>query len=232
MQQRHEYTRSNFSYERAWLRQFLNSTLGFRMPRVPLLWPSIVTPVEETAAIKDLYAHLTGLGYSVEAWEAALLLYRTANQPPSSISRSVASRWRFIACNECVLELYHLRARLEKIRSIKLRNCPSLRSLLDTAKMRSASKRLDEYFPYIESLRHATAHKGENEAHPEIHAPDGLLALTGFREPDRFSAPYKGQLCYLDITEHSLQRINEVVVEFLGAFETAAVELEKQGHLE
>ena len=206
--------------------------LGLRMPRAPLLWPSIVTPVEETAAIKDLYAHLTGLEFSAEAWEAALLLYRTANQPPSSISSSVARRWHFIACNECVLELYHLRARLEKIRSIKLRNCPSLRSFLDTSKMRSASKRLDEYFPYIESLRHATAHKGENEAHPEIHAPDGQWALTGFFEPDRFSAPYKGQLCYLDITEHSLQRINEVIVEFFSAFETAAVELEKQGHLE
>jgi hypothetical protein len=202
------------------------------MPRVPLLWPSIATPAEEVAAIKNLYAALTGLEYSVEAWEAALLLYKTSKQPPPSISRSVAGRWRFIACHECILELYHLRARFEKIRSVRLRACPSLRPFLDPSTMRSATKRLDEYFPDIEALRHATAHKGENEAHPEAHAPDGQYALSGFREPDRFSAPYDRTLRYLDITDLSLERINEVVAEFLGAFAAAAAELEKQGHLE
>ncbi|MEO8124804.1 MAG: hypothetical protein ABI633_12210 [Burkholderiales bacterium] len=115
---------------------------------------------------------------------------------------------------------------------MKLRSCTSLRTLLDTSRMRSASKRLEEYFPDIEALRHATAHKGENEAHPEVHAPDGQYALTGFREPDRFSAPYEGQLHYLDITDQSLERINEVVTEFFGAFGKAAAELEQQGHLE
>jgi hypothetical protein len=202
------------------------------MLRVPQLWPSIVTPSKEVAAVKDLYAHLTGLAYSVEAWEAALLLYKTSGRPPSSISKAIARRWRFIASNECILELFHLRARLEKIRSVKLRSCHSLRAFLDISKMRSASKKLDEYFPDIEALRHAIAHKGENEAHPEVHAPDGHYALSGFFEPDRFSAPYEGQVRYLDITDQSLQRIEEVVVEFLSAFEKASEELEKQGHLE
>ena len=80
------------------------------MLRVPLLWPSSQTPVAEVAEVKDLYAHLTGLAYSVQAWEAALLLYQTALNPPPLVSRAVASRWRFVACNECALELYHLRA--------------------------------------------------------------------------------------------------------------------------
>ena len=202
------------------------------MLRAPLLWPSIATPSEEIVAIKDLYAHLVGLEYNVEAWHAALLLYKIAKEPPSSIPCSVASRWRFMACNECVLELYHLRARLEKIRSVKLRDCSSLRTLLDASRMRSASRKLDEYFPDIEALRHATAHKGENEAHPEVHAPDGKYALTGFRETDRFSASYEGKLCCLDITDESFRRINEVVTEFFGAFELAADALERQGHLE
>jgi hypothetical protein len=202
------------------------------MTRAPLLWPSVVTPSEEVSAVKNLYAHLTGLEYSVAAWEAGLRLYETAKHPPQSISRSVAKRWLFIACNECVLELYHLRARLEKIRSVMLRGCPSLRSHLDTSRMRSASKKLDDYFPDIEALRHATAHKGENEAHPEVHALDGKYALTGINEQDRFCAPYEGRPRCLDITSQSLQRIDEVVTEFLGAFEGAAAELTKQGHLE
>lgn len=202
------------------------------MPLVPLLWPSIATPAAETESIKNLYAHLTGLHYSIDAWEAALLLYQTAINPPPSISRAVASRWRFVACCECVLELYHLRARLQKIQSIQLRKCPSLRPLIDISRLRAARKQLDEYFPDIETLRHAIAHKGENEAHPEIHAPDGLFALTGIREADVFSVPYHGQFRRLAITAESLERIGEVVVEFISAFEQAAAELEKQGHLE
>lgn len=202
------------------------------MLRPPLIWPSSLTPAGEVAAIKSLSAHVSALPYSVEAWEAALLLYQTANSPPPAINRDIASRWRWVACSECVLELYHLRARLEKIQSVRLRGCPSLRPLVDISRLRSARKRLDDYFPDIEALRHATAHKGENEAHPEVHAPDGQFALTGFREPDRFSAPYHGRLHQLDITNHSLERVSEVVAEFLGAFELAAAELERQGHLD
>ena len=202
------------------------------MSSPPLLWPSVITPGEEVEAIKTVNAHLTGLEHSVLAWEAALMLYKTAKNPPPAVSRSAASRWRFIACNECVLELYHLRSRLEKIPSVLLRACPSLRGHLNALKMRSARKMLDDYFPGIEFLRHATAHKGENEAFPEVHAPDGKFAITGFREPDRFSAPYEGKLYFLDITDQSLQRITEVVTEFFGAFQVAAVELERQGHLE
>ncbi|MES2508624.1 MAG: hypothetical protein V4625_01775 [Pseudomonadota bacterium] len=202
------------------------------MLRVPVLWPSVLTSPEEVGQIKDLYAHLTGLAYSVEAWDAALQLYRTSKNPPSGIPHAIADRWRWIACHECIFELYHLRSRLEKIQSVRLRGCPSLRPYIDMEKIKRARKRLDEYFPDIEALRHATAHKGENEAHPEVHAPDGLYALTGFRKADRFSTPYQGKLRYLDITDQSLKRIVEVITEFVAAFEAPAAELEKQGHIE
>ncbi len=198
----------------------------------PVLWPSRKTPADEIAGIKDLYAHLTGLEYSAQAWEAALVLYKTAKCPPPSVSRDIASRWRFIACNECILELYHLRARLEKIQSVQLRKCPSLRAWIVVSELRSARKKLDDYFPDIQSLRHATAHRGENEAHPEVHAPDGQYALIGFREPDVYSAPYEGKLRQLAITEQSLHRLNEVVTDFLTAFVVAAAGLESQGHVE
>lgn len=202
------------------------------MLRIPLLWPSIATPIEEVAGIKDLYAHLTGLYHNIEAWKAALALYQTAMDPPPSVSRDIARRWRFIAANECVLELYHLRARLEKIQSVQLRKCPTLVSVIDASRLRSARKKLDEYFTDIEALRHAIAHKGENEVYPEIHAPDGQYALTGFWDRDRFGTPYKGHMCYLDISDVSLQKITEVVTDFCSGFESAAADLKRQGHLE
>lgn len=203
-----------------------------QLPKVPLLWPSNATPINEVAAIKNLHAHLWGLYYSVEAWQAGLILFETAKNPPASVSRSIASRWRWIACNECVLELYHLLCRLEKIQSVQLRECPSVRTLVDVATLRAVRKRLDEYFPEIEDLRHATAHRGENEAHPEEHAPDGQYALTRLHEQDKYCAPYRGRLCTLDISSKSLQRISDVVSEFLQAFNVAAAALEHQGHLE
>lgn len=152
--------------------------------------------------------------------------------PPSAIPYSVASRWRWIACNECVLELYHLRSRLGKIVSVGFQKCPSVRSFVDFSKLREARKKLDELFPDIEKLRHAIAHKGENEAHSDVHATDGQYALTGFRESDRFSTPYEGQLRSLDITMQSLQKIEEVVFDFLESFKPATVALEQQGHLD
>jgi len=203
------------------------------MMRTPTLWPSILTPAGEIAEVKYLYALLTGVEYSVKGWDAALALYRTSLSPPSSISRDVASRWRWIACNECILELYHLRSRMEKIHAVQLRKCPSLLPWIDSAVTRGARKRLDEYFPDIEALRHATAHKGENEVNPDSHAPEGQqFALTGFREPHKYSTPYLGKMRSLDITDESLRKVVEVVDAYLSGFEPAARELERQGHLE
>jgi len=197
-----------------------------------VLWPSIATPKDEAEGVKNLQAHLHGLESSVQAWEAGLRLYQLSKSPPPTISHDVARRWRFIACHECVLELFHLRARLGNVQSVLLRRCPSIRAWIDIAALRSARKKLDEYFPDIEPLRHAIAHAGENEAHPELHSPDGMFALTGFREPDVFSKPYQGHLRRLVINDLSLRQIAEVVDEFLSGFSQAAVELERQGHIE
>ena len=108
------------------------------MMRTPLLWPSILTPAAEIAEVKYLHAPLTGVEYSAKVWDAALGLYRTLLSPPSSIFKDVASRWRWIACNECILELYHLRSRMEKIQAVQLHKCPSLLPWIDSASTRSA----------------------------------------------------------------------------------------------
>jgi hypothetical protein len=203
------------------------------MTRAPLLWPSVLTPAAEIDEVKYLNALLSGVEYGVKAWEAALALYRTSLSPPSSISKEVASQWRWIACNECILELYHLRSRMEKIQAVQLRKCSSLLPWIDSGATRGARKRLDEYFPDIEALRHATAHKGENEVNSDAHAPEGQrFALAGFREPHRYSTPYLGKLRSLDITEDSLHKVIEVVDAYLSGFVQAAEELERQGHLD
>ena len=112
------------------------------MLTAPLLWPSAKTPAAEVAAIKDLHANLLGIAYNVEAWAAALHLYEFAKSRPVGVAADDARRWKFIASNECVHQLHHFRERLEKIRSHKVRACPSLTSSIETKKLRAATKLL------------------------------------------------------------------------------------------
>lgn len=198
----------------------------------PVLWPSATTPPAEFVAIKDLYAHLTGLKFNVEAWDAGLQLYKLALHPPSQVRRDVASRWRFVAANECVFQLHHLKKRIEKIRGVMMKRCPSLSDSIDTARLRASAKLLNDYFPEIDGLRDAMAHAGEFDAHPEDHAPDGMFALKGFSEEHTFSAPFKRNLYRLDITDETLARISEVVNMFFEGFVPASKMLEAQGHVE
>jgi hypothetical protein len=198
----------------------------------PLLWPSVSTPTVEIAAIKELHANLWGVAYNVEAWAAALRLYQFAEHRPSGVSTDDARRWKFIASNECVHELHHLREGLEKVKGHKVRDCPSLAASIETKRLRAATKLLNEYFPDIDQLRHAIAHAGANDVLPGQHAPEHGYLLVGFREQDRYTAPYKGVDRHLSITEGSLERIREVANEFICAFEPAAKLLEQEGHLE
>ena len=198
----------------------------------PLLWPSAVTPSAELEAVKNLYAQLTGLKYNVEAWDAGLQLYKLALRRPSQVSRDVANKWRFVAAAECVFQLHHLKKRIEKIRGITVKTCPSLSEFIDSARLRQSAKLFNDYFPEIDGLRDAMAHAGEFDAHPEVHAPDGMFALTGFREEHTFSAPLKRKLYHLAIADETLTRITEVVNILFEGFVLASKMLETQGHIE
>lgn len=198
----------------------------------PELWCSVETPVDEVAAVKDLNANLWGVIYNVEAWSSALRLYEFAKLRPNEVTRDDARRWKFIAANECVHQLHHLRERLEKIKGHKVRACPSLAPYVDNKLLRGATNLLDKYFPHIDQLRHAIAHAGANDVLPDGHAAEHGYVLVGFPEPDRYTAPYKGVERYLHINEGSLAHIREVAEMFLLAFEPAAGVLKRQGHLE
>lgn len=198
----------------------------------PSLYPSVKTPASEIAAVKDLSANLWGIAYNVEAWAAAFHLYQFATQRPTGVSAEDSRRWRFIAANECVHQLHHFRVRLEKIKGHKVRACPSLASDIEVKRLRRATRLLDEYFPDIYQIRHAVAHAGANDVLPSDHAPEHGYLLPGFREKDRYTAPYQGVDRHLYITAETLGRIEEVASEFLDAFQPAAELLEHQGHLE
>lgn len=202
------------------------------MLTVPLIWPSAQTPPAEVQAIKDLNANLNGVASNVAAWASALRLYAFAKQKPAAIDRKDSWPWRFIACHECALQLHHLRQRMEKIKGYKLAACPSIASIVDKSELRIATTLLDKKFPNIDQLRHAIAHAGEFDTIPGDHVPTGTFGPVGFREADRFSAYFEGELRTLDMTEDSLTQITKITARYLAAFEPAAAVLELQGHIE
>jgi hypothetical protein len=159
-------------------------------------------------------------------------LYELSKQAPGGFGLNVVRRWRFVASSECVMQLHHLKERLQRVKGLKLRECASIKDNVDIRLLRESTKLYSDYFPHIDELRHAVAHAAEIDAEPEKHAPDGRFGLVGFREADRFSAPYKGQLRHLDLTKTTLDCINEVVTGAFDAFVPVAQELERQGHLE
>lgn len=203
-----------------------------RRPAVepPLLWPAICTPPDEADAIKDLHASLYGVTYHVESWRAALELYKFSKSRPANVDADLARQWTFLACHECVMEIYHLGESMKWIASHKIRPCPSIADSIDHQSLRAARKALNEEFPGIENLRDATAHRGSIGLNPTKHAPDGRFGLTGFREPDRFSAPYEGVLSHLDITDASLKKLEQIASTFMNGFASAARRLEQLGH--
>lgn len=202
------------------------------MDKVPVLWPSRATPASEVDAVKDLYANLVGVHYNVEAWSAALRLYQFTESQPTGVPRDDIRSWKFLAAKECVMQLYHLRERIDKVRSFKIGECPSLSKVIEHEKLRQALKKLNVLFPHIDNLRDAVAHTASIDTNPRKHATDGKFALVGFREEHRFSSPYEGQVYHLDLTKESLGKIERVAELFFSAFVAAAVKLEQEGHLE
>jgi hypothetical protein len=196
----------------------------------PILWPAVSTPDTEAVSIKDLNANLMGVTYNVEAWRAALDLFKFSKNPAEGVSRKLAREWGFIACHECVMQLYYLKERLKIIKGFKVRPCGLIAQCVDDAQMRKATNLLDSSFPDIVPLRDAIAHAGSVGTNPTKHSPPDGFGLIGFHQPDRFTAPYLGINRHLEITDRSLDQIRSVVTEFFAAFQAAAQELERLGH--
>lgn len=200
------------------------------MLRPPEIWPSVRTPPAEVEPLKDLYANLWGVHYNVEAWRSALQLFQFCKGKPHGVASAVARSWGFIAANDCVHQLHHLRERLALIKGHKIRVCPSLSTEIDTQLLRVATRKLDEYFPDIDAMRHAVAHSGANDVVPQNHAPPNGWLLTRLDDSGRYSTHYQERERSLEITGESLRRIEEVAAQFLSGFAKAAQTLAQQGY--
>lgn len=199
-------------------------------PKPPLLWPAINTPEEEIEAIKELGSSLHGLYFNVEAWDAALQLYKFSKNQHHNVSRDLARKWKFIAIHECVMQADYLRERLEFLPRRKGMNCPTISATMNRAIFDEAIALFHKHFPEMKLLRHAVAHFGMIESQPEHHAPDGLFAIYKIEDNDVFKAPYKGVVRELAITDATSQKLANVIAMIFQAFTPSANTLERLGY--
>jgi hypothetical protein len=98
---------------------------------------------DEADAVLDLNANLHGVAFNVEAWSAALELYKFSRSRPDNVDRNLARKWRFIAADQCVMQLYYLRERLKVIKP-QDQGCKTIADVIDFrySKLIKESRRL------------------------------------------------------------------------------------------
>jgi hypothetical protein len=200
------------------------------LAKPPLLWPAISTTEADSEAIKELGASLHGLYFNVEAWDAALQLYKFSKNPPVSISREVASKWKFIAIYQCVMQADYFRERLQFLPGRKGMKCQSISTTMNNKLFEDAVGVFKKEFPNIKALRHAVAHFGMVESLPEHHAPDGVFPIYKIESNDVFKAPFKGVVNELAITDATLQKLTHITTMIFESLAPSAKELERLGY--
>jgi hypothetical protein len=181
-------------------------------------------------AIKELGSSLHGLYFNVEAWDAALQLYKFSKNQHHNVSRELARKWEFIAIHECVMQADYLRERLEFLPRRKGMNCPSISTTMNKNFFDAATSMFKQEFPNIKTLRHAVAHFGMVESLPEHHAPDGVFPIYKIESNDVFKAPFKGVVNELAITDATLQKLTHITTMIFESLAPSAKELERLGY--
>jgi hypothetical protein len=199
--------------------------------QIKQLRPPMISPLPrfskgEADNTDFLNALLWAVKFDVEAWAAALELFRLAklrrgDPDLTRTERDLARKWQWIAARECVMQLYYLKERLVIIRE-KLGLCPTVAQHVDGQALRTAANLLDSQFPAIDKLRHAVAHSSGVDSRPHMHAPDGKYGFSRFRKGDRLEIAYQGTVSHLDINDETLSKLVSIATRFLGAFVPSA----------
>ena len=194
------------------------------------IWPPASFSPEDKQSTKNLYATLCGLKFNIDAWEAALALYKYAKAAPyPGVDRALAWQWKWIAVHECIMQTYHLGERLQLLRAT-VGKCRPIATYVDAQELRHALRLFDASFPGSEQLRHTIAHWGTMDTVPSKHALHGGYALHRLTDDDQFEAPYEGVMYTLGITQESLDKLTGIVRTFFRGFAPAAQELARLGN--
>ncbi len=179
--------------------------------------------------------HILELAGHVEDFEAAIELYDFSTEaagftgvnkrfdtPEELRKRNRMRHWRIIAAKDGALTLYHFGETVDAIRG-GMRNCPVLRSLVDTKKLKEADKQFESDFPNYVKLRHAVAHQTVVAKAPFAAIPDGIgrIVFTGSLFDRRFVSVWNGNRVEYELSKKSLASLSKVRDLVFAAFTDA-----------
>ena len=118
---------------------------------------------------------------------------------------------------------------------IGLKDCPSLKGLLETDWMRRARRAFSQKFPKAERVRHSIAHSGqtiESREDFDANAFSGQMDYPGIIKADgrgimiqdsmagrRYMATHAGEVVSYELSAETLDLLCEIAKEFYRAFE-------------
>lgn len=162
--------------------------------------------------IACLHVHRFGAALSLIRHCEPLLGPETGNEP---------GEWIGLATRDAALSVYHFSVTLRAIRA-GLGRCPTLQALVDSEKLREASKTFNRQFPDAVLLRHAVGHLAEQLSTPEKFAElkrPGEFVFWETNVGGYFTmASPRGRQVKLDVHERTLDRLRTVLIAVCDAF--------------
>ncbi len=188
---------------------------------------------EADCEVRCLNAAVSALRYHVEAFAAALELYRFSRSKPANVTRELAWDWQWIAIHEAAMRIWFLRDAMDILRRRSIPPCATIANLVDDSAMEHAISLLDTHFPEFNKMRNAIAHAPGLELARRKPIPrDGLYAGPQLRDDDRFELVNDGIRYSMDMTTGTLDKLAEVLFAYWSAFKPVERAFDERGRSE
>ena len=193
-----------------------------------------VVPETEREAFLALVVSVNGLASYIRMFRSAVELFEYAEvlQEPG-ISKHQCGNWQLVAARDGAMSMFHFQRILEQS-GISLKNCPTVRALLDHEKLRSARRRFNAVFPDVARVRHAVAHSaemGETAANFQRNSFSGSADLQAVLIEEakhirinnclmgrRFTTTHDGEIIEYELGYTTLGMLCSIATEFYDGF--------------
>lgn len=143
----------------------------------------LTLPPEEMANARYVQSHLAALVALEAQFSSARSLLEHSSRLDAELKvqgifgkeREAVANWKKIAGSHAVLSIYHFGATIDLI-SKRVRNCPILRSSVDTDRLDAAVFEFEFQFPNSQELRDAMTHHADQPG----ESADGSDYVSGF----------------------------------------------------
>lgn len=185
----------------------------------PNLWPPVGMSKKEHEATKFLHATVMSLAHFVEAFAAAMELYRFSVAGNSDVPARTTFQWKWFALHEGAMAIWHLRESLNLVPR-RIGPCATVARLVDRKAMQRAKDLFDkQYFVDFEPIRDAIAHAPTiSLTMDNIVLDDGLLASPRIKDGDIYEVINRGKRYEFSMTEDTMKKMVDVVTTYWSGF--------------